>query len=159
MPRGCAGPGVIIIFMICGVMPGGSAPCACASAAHGTTTAASKSAMETRSDGAAVPALGIVLAGRRYTLRADQGMGADGDPRTIIFLEPPQRARLEEFLRLGLSPREAEIAAAIVRGDRTDEIATGTGLSPNTVKTHVRSIFDKLDVTSRRDLARRFVHA
>ena len=104
---------------------------------------------------ARVPPLAMVLGGRRYMLRAEQSIGADGDPRTIVFLELPPRAGRTEFLRLGLSPREAEIAAAVVRGERTYDIAAVTGLSPNTIKTHVRSIFDKLDVRSRRELARR----
>jgi DNA-binding CsgD family transcriptional regulator len=106
-----------------------------------------------------IPAFGIVAAGRRYALRAERAVGVDGDPRTIVFLEPPQSVRRIEFLRLGLSPREAEIAAAVVRGERTVEIAAASGLSPNTIKTHVRSIFDKLDVRSRRELTRRFIRA
>jgi DNA-binding CsgD family transcriptional regulator len=104
-----------------------------------------------------VPAFAIVLGGRRRTLRADRSIGADGASRTMILLEPLQRAGFREFLWLGLSPREAEIAAAVVRGDGTAEIAAASGLSPNTIKTHVRSIFEKLDVGSRRELARRFI--
>lgn len=108
---------------------------------------------------AAVPALGILVDGRRYTLRAERGIGGDGAPRTIVFLEPPQRTDAgAAFGRLGLSPREVEVAGAMVRGESTMEIAAATGLSPNTVKTHARSIFEKLGIGSRRELVRRFVH-
>ncbi len=49
----------------------------------------------------------------------------------------------------GLSHREAEVAALVLRGNSNKEIAAQLNISPNTVKTHLRAIFDKSGVRSR----------
>ncbi|MDX2097676.1 MAG: response regulator transcription factor [Leptolyngbyaceae cyanobacterium bins.59] len=48
-----------------------------------------------------------------------------------------------------LSNREREVLKLILEGASNPEIARQLYLSPNTVKTHVRSIFDKLGVEHR----------
>ncbi len=48
-----------------------------------------------------------------------------------------------------LSPREREVLDLVARGFSSPEIARLLGLSPHTVKTHVRHIYEKLEVTSR----------
>lgn len=50
---------------------------------------------------------------------------------------------------LGLSDRELEVLALLAEGCANKLIARRLGVSPNTVKTHVARLFDKLDVTSR----------
>ncbi|GAC1598075.1 MAG: hypothetical protein NVS3B28_30010 [Candidatus Velthaea sp.] len=105
-------------------------------------------------DGRAVPAVSMILGGRQYMMRAERGIGADGDPRTIVLLEPPRNDDCTDiFASFGLSPRESQIAAAIVRGYTTADISTELRISANTIKTHVRVIFEKLGITSRRELA------
>ena len=49
----------------------------------------------------------------------------------------------------GLSPRESEIIGLIVQGLSNEQIAEQCYLSPNTVKTYVRSAYRKMGVTSR----------
>ncbi|MEO7058131.1 MAG: response regulator transcription factor [Lapillicoccus sp.] len=49
----------------------------------------------------------------------------------------------------GLSDREAEILALITQGKNNGEVAALTYLSPNTIKTYIRSVYRKIDVTSR----------
>lgn len=49
----------------------------------------------------------------------------------------------------GLSPREAEIIGLIVQGLSNHDIATRYYLSPNTVKTYIRSAYRKMGVTTR----------
>lgn len=49
----------------------------------------------------------------------------------------------------GLSPREAELLALIVRGLTNQEMAERAYLSINTIKTYVRSCYRKIGVTSR----------
>lgn len=52
----------------------------------------------------------------------------------------------------GLSEREAEVAGGVARGLSNKEIAASLHISPNTVKTHMRSIFEKAGVRSRFEL-------
>ena len=73
---------------------------------------------------------------------------------TGVRLTP--RARPSEFARndaavasLGLSPRECEILALLASGQSNKELARTLGISPNTVKTHVARVFEKLDVPNR----------
>ena len=57
-----------------------------------------------------------------------------------------------------LTPRELEIISAVVEGASNKEIGEHLGLSTQTVKTHMSSIFDKLGVSSRLELALFAVH-
>jgi DNA-binding NarL/FixJ family response regulator len=55
--------------------------------------------------------------------------------------------------RYGLTPREIEIVSAVVGGQNNRDIATHFNISQQTVKHHLTSIFDKLGVSSRLELA------
>jgi DNA-binding CsgD family transcriptional regulator len=68
----------------------------------------------------------------------------------------PQRAPAGPFERnaaairsLGLSPRELDILDRLAAGESNKEIARRLGISPNTVKTHVARVYDKLGVQRR----------
>ena len=50
---------------------------------------------------------------------------------------------------LGLTPRECEILDLLASGQSNKELARTLGVSPNTVKTHVSNLFDKLEVDRR----------
>ncbi|MHB1065401.1 MAG: response regulator transcription factor, partial [Georgenia sp.] len=50
-----------------------------------------------------------------------------------------------------LSPREREVLDALVRHTGAVSIAAELGLSVNTVKTHLRSVYRKLGVSSREE--------
>ena len=65
---------------------------------------------------------------------------------------PPAKdfVRNEAAIRsLGLSPRECEILALLASGQSNKEMARTLAISPNTIKTHVARIYDKLDVARR----------
>ena len=63
---------------------------------------------------------------------------------------PAEFARNEAAIAsLGLSPRECEILAALASGQSNKEMARALGISPNTVKTHVARVFEKLEVPNR----------
>lgn len=68
----------------------------------------------------------------------------------------PQPAAREGFERneaairsLGLSPREMDILGRLAAGESNKEIARRLGISPNTVKTHVARVYEKLEVQRR----------
>lgn len=67
---------------------------------------------------------------------------------------PPE----ERAPQYGLTPREMEIVSSIVVGMTNREIAQKLGISELTVKHHLTSIFDKLRVSSRLELALMAVH-
>ena len=48
-----------------------------------------------------------------------------------------------------LTPRESDVLRMLARGLTYDSAATSLNLSINTVRTHVRSIYEKLEVTSK----------
>jgi DNA-binding CsgD family transcriptional regulator len=50
---------------------------------------------------------------------------------------------------LGLTPREVEVLKLLAAGQANKEIARAMGVSPNTVKTHLARLYEKLGVTSR----------
>ncbi len=50
---------------------------------------------------------------------------------------------------LGLTEREGEILALLASGQSNKELARALGISPNTVKTHVARVYEKLRVTRR----------
>jgi two-component system, NarL family, nitrate/nitrite response regulator NarL len=52
-----------------------------------------------------------------------------------------------------LTPRELQVVAAVVEGAPNKDIASELGVSEQTVKNHLSSIFDKLGVSSRLELA------
>lgn len=54
-----------------------------------------------------------------------------------------------------LSSREREVVAAVVNGSSNDEIASLLGISPKTVESHLRRLFERHGVASRTELATR----
>jgi DNA-binding NarL/FixJ family response regulator len=72
----------------------------------------------------------------------------------VVISEPPPRARPVSGSDWpgrgeGLTDRESEILALITQGKSNAEVAKLTYLSPNTVKSYIRSIYRKINVASR----------
>jgi DNA-binding CsgD family transcriptional regulator len=76
----------------------------------------------------------------------------DDDIAVIIEAAHPSRTAPLVLRSLGLTPREAEVAQLVLRGASTKTIGAELYLSAYTVKDHLKSIFDKAGVRSRRDL-------
>ncbi len=55
----------------------------------------------------------------------------------------------------GLTQREREVALLVAEGLRSREVAERLSIAPQTVKSHLKTIFDKLGVRNRVELARR----
>lgn len=73
--------------------------------------------------------IGVRLTGRRH----------DGP------FSPNEQAKLA----LGISPRENEVLGLLAAGHSNKEIARLLDISPNTVKTHVASVFGKVEASRR----------
>jgi len=53
---------------------------------------------------------------------------------------------------LNLSDRQAEITSLLLEGHKTLSVATALGISPDTVRAHLRRLYLKLDVSDRLEL-------
>ena len=63
---------------------------------------------------------------------------------------PAEFRRNDAAIRsLGLTARECEILALLASGGSNKELARALGISPNTVKTHVARLYEKLEVQKR----------
>jgi DNA-binding NarL/FixJ family response regulator len=72
----------------------------------------------------------------------------------VVISEPPPRSRSAIGLDWpgrgeGLTDREAEILALITQGKSNADVARLTFLSPNTVKSYIRSVYRKIGAGSR----------
>ena len=72
----------------------------------------------------------------------------------VVVSEPSGRMRSANGLDWpgrveGLTDRESEILALITQGKSNAEVAALTFLSPNTVKSYIRSVYRKINVGSR----------
>ncbi|MGD9571471.1 MAG: LuxR C-terminal-related transcriptional regulator [Thermoleophilia bacterium] len=80
----------------------------------------------------------------------------DGEPghRVAVIVEPAHPGRISPLLMAayGLTAREKDVARLVLRGLSTAEIADELFLSPHTVQQHLKSVFEKTGVRSRREL-------
>ncbi|MFN4163122.1 MAG: helix-turn-helix transcriptional regulator [Ferrovibrio sp.] len=104
-----------------------------------------------------------VTDGRYYTievvpLMSKERLFTESQPAVLVLLGDPQRGprlRSQQIRDMyGLTATEAEIAILLAQGTRPAEICRIKGISPNTLKTHRRRLFDKLEVETQAQLAR-----
>lgn len=79
---------------------------------------------------------------------------SDGRRRVAVIVEPAHPARVTPLLMAAysLTEREQEITRLVLQGDSTTQIAERLVVSPHTVQEHLKNIFEKTGVRSRRDL-------
>ncbi len=85
---------------------------------------------------------------RKAILRVADGLGALSPEVTAPVLRALARYTMESPTPL-LSDRELEVLECMVDGLTTQQMAGRLFISENTVKTHVRHIFEKLEVSNR----------
>lgn len=78
----------------------------------------------------------------------------NGTRRCAVIVEPTQPARIASLLMAayGLTEREQEVTRLVLQGNSTVEIAECLVVSAHTVQQHLKSVFDKTGVCSRREL-------
>lgn len=79
---------------------------------------------------------------------------ADGSRRVAVIVEPAHPARISPLLMAayGLTTREQDVTRLVLQGNSTAQIAERLVVSRHTVQQHLKSVFEKTAVRSRRDL-------
>jgi DNA-binding CsgD family transcriptional regulator len=74
--------------------------------------------------------------------------------RTAVIVEPARPLEIAPLIAeaYGMTERERDIVRRIVQGLSTNEIAETLYLSPYTVQDHLKAVFQKVGVNSRREL-------
>jgi DNA-binding CsgD family transcriptional regulator len=109
---------------------------------------------DTAHPGADLPRLRVrTRAGRWAVLHASRLQSGAGESIAVI-IEQASAAEIAPIIMLayGLSEQERTVTGLVCQGMSTADIATQAGISVNTVQDHLKSIFDKVGVRSRREL-------
>jgi DNA-binding CsgD family transcriptional regulator len=90
----------------------------------------------------------------RWLVLHGAALVTDGRRRVAVIIEPADPARISPLLMTayGLTEREQDVTRLVLQGHSTVEIAERLAVMPQTVQQHLKSIFDKTGVRSRREL-------
>jgi len=92
-------------------------------------------------------------AGRWAVLHASRMADPVKDAIAVIIQEPsPAELAAVLMMAYGLTRQEQVMTGLVCRGLSTDQIADRLHITPNTIQDHLKSIFDKTGVSSRREL-------
>lgn len=79
----------------------------------------------------------------------------DGSADSVaVVIEPAKSSEIAPIIieAYSLTPRERDVVVALASGDSTSEIAGRLFLSQHTVRDHIKTVFDKVGVSSRAEL-------
>jgi DNA-binding CsgD family transcriptional regulator len=90
----------------------------------------------------------------RWLVLHGAALASEGGCRAAVIIEPAHPARIVPLLMSAyrLTEREQEVTRLVLQGRSTTEIAASLVISPHTVQEHLKHIFDKTGVRTRRDL-------
>lgn len=96
----------------------------------------------------------VLSPGGRWVVLHGASMVGSGSRRVAVIIEPAHPARISPLLMSAyqLTEREEQVTELVLKGLSTTEIAAELFVSPHTVQQHLKTIFDKTGVRSRRDL-------
>jgi DNA-binding CsgD family transcriptional regulator len=105
----------------------------------------------------------LTIATRRGSLlevHAARMRGAEGKSGIAITLAPAGAAARSSLLLAarGLTPAQRRVAALVLRGLSTREMVSDLGISEHTVQDHLKAVFEKVGVGSRRELVAVLLH-
>ncbi len=91
--------------------------------------------------------------GRWLVLHAARLSGPYGNGQIAVILEPATPAEVTPLVlqAYGLTDREAQVAQLVLRGCSTGEIVDELSISALTVQQHLKAVFDKTGMRSRRE--------
>lgn len=92
--------------------------------------------------------------GRWVVLHGSRLVHRDGRRRVSVVIEAAQPVHLTSLLMraYGLTSREQEVARRVLRGESTGTISRELAIASGTVQAHLRNIFEKTGIRSRREL-------
>lgn len=84
-------------------------------------------------------------------------LSGSAEGQTAVIIEPARPAEMAPLMAhaYGLSAREREITPLVLQSLSTQEIADRLFISTHTVQDLLKTVFDKVDVRSRRELVAR----
>src|ERR687889_1412314 len=92
--------------------------------------------------------------GRWVVLHASRLRVAETEAQIAVIFEEARPSEIAPLIveAYGLTKREGEITQLVLHGLSTAEVSEELHITPNTVRDHFKSIFDKVGVRSRREL-------
>jgi len=78
----------------------------------------------------------------------------NGERRSAVIVEPAHPARISPLLMAayGLTAREQDVTRLVLQGSSTAQISQTLSIAAETVQQHLKNVFEKTGVRSRRDL-------
>lgn len=77
----------------------------------------------------------------------------DNEHKTLM----PPKEKINAYYSINLSDREYQVIQAIINGNTNSEISKRFFLSENTIKTHIKRIYQKLSVNNRAGMTRKIL--
>lgn len=101
-----------------------------------------------------VPAVTLRTAAGQWVVIHASHLEAAHERQTAVVLQPASPTQLASvfFATRGLTPAQERVASLVVQGNSTQQIVRELHISQHTVQEHLKAVFDKFDVHSRRDL-------
>jgi DNA-binding CsgD family transcriptional regulator len=92
--------------------------------------------------------------GRWLVLHASRTTGAHADGQIAVIVEVARPVEIAQLIvqAYALSRRESEIVRLVAQGQTTTQITEAFHITANTVQDHLKAIFEKVGVRSRREL-------